>query len=278
MPSTRVSKRSRAAAAAFALVPALAFANAGIGYFMLALPIVVAALIPAIPLEALVLKAMLRLPLRRALSLSLWANLRSTLIGVVLGIAIDLLLVAGTGSAGPEPTKGAATAMLAPLFLLSWWIEHRAILRRAADLPRGGVALASGAANLLSYAAMLAFVWMTGFLPKRGTMSTRARLSEALLAATGAKTSVTEFWERNKRLPVDEREAGLAPLKSKDFRVTVESGGSISVQILMPREPDVNGKRIVLTPVPEGAGLRWACRAPEIPPRLLPVSCRAENR
>lgn len=272
--SARVSLRSRVAVAAIALMPTLAFANAGIGYFMIALPIVVLALIPAIPLEALVLQAILRLSLQRALSLSLWANLQSTFIGLVLGIAIDVLLMAGTGSAGPEPTKGAATAMLVPLFLFSWWIEHRAIRRRATDLPGRRVALATGAANLLSYAAMLAFVWTTAFLPERSTMSTRAQVSEAVLAASGMKSSIAEFWERNKRFPTDSRELGSMPLESKTFRVTVESGGRISVQILMLRDPDIDGKRIILTPVPGDGELRWNCSAPDIPPRLLPSACR----
>lgn len=60
----------RAFIALLALMPATAYANAGVGYFMVAMPVVALALIPAILLEAPVLGYLLKLPFRRAALLS----------------------------------------------------------------------------------------------------------------------------------------------------------------------------------------------------------------
>jgi hypothetical protein len=76
-----------------ALAPGSALANSGVGYFLPAAPLAVVALVPAVLLEAVVLAFILRLSGRRALWISLRANLRSTIVGVVLAIVVDLALV-----------------------------------------------------------------------------------------------------------------------------------------------------------------------------------------
>jgi hypothetical protein len=122
----RSSRPNRAALILFsvsALMPTVALANAGIGYFMIALPIVVVALIPAVPLEGLILRPILRVPMRRAMVIALRANIRSTLWGIALGVGADLLLISSSGSAGPEPTKGFLTKAahaFSVLFIEAW--------------------------------------------------------------------------------------------------------------------------------------------------------------
>ena len=262
------------AAAALALVPALAHANAGIGYFMIALPVVVIALVPAVPLEAAVLKPILQVPWRRAFPLSLGANIRSTLWGFALAIAVDVVLIGAGGSAGPEPTAGAAIVMLVPFFFLSWWIEHRAVARKAAEIGARRVAAATGAANALSYAGMIVFVALA--YPKEGAMNPRAQISEGLLAASAFRTEVTERWSADKKFPVPGA-PGFAPVVKPRYRVSLESGGRIVVRFTTPGSPPLDGKRIVLTPVLDSSGAeiaRWQCGSPDIERRFLPGSCR----
>ncbi len=272
-----------AIAAGITVYPMSVSANAGIGFFMLAIPLVVLALIPAVILEGLVLSAILRLRKKQAFSLSLSANIRSTLYGFVLGIAIDFILVAGTGSAGPEPTKWAASVMLVPFFLFSWWIEHRVVARRETDIPRRKVVAATGAANVLSYAGMLIFIWSTTLLPERPTMFARMQISGIVSEASSVQNAVTEFWEQNNRFPVDTKELGVAIPEHTAFSIALEKKGRVLVQIRMPNEPLVDNKYVILTPMPDTASssdgrLKWKCGSEGIPLRYLPHQCRSSVR
>jgi hypothetical protein len=267
----------RAICALIALAPVPALANSGVGFFMVGLPVVLLALVPVIPLEALVLAKILGVPYRRALSLSWRANVRSTLWGFVLGIGLDLALLAPTGSSGMPWTKAAATVALVPMFFFSWWIEHRAVARLATEFPRSRIATATGAANLLSYAAMIAFVWSTPMYPARSQTDLRAHVSEAILAGALTRTSVAEFWMNKKRLPSSLEELGIvSPLPDK-YSVAIERGGKISVLVITPQIPDLYGKHVVFAPAPDATaegGLRWSCSSPDIEPKYLPATCR----
>lgn len=270
-----MNRVSRLAAALLALAPALAHANVGIGYLLLAWPIVLLALVPAVPLEAAVLKPILRVSWRRGFLLSLGANVRSTLWGLAIAVAVDFALMGAGGSAGPDPTAGAAIAMLVPFFFLSWWIEHRAVARKAAEIGARRIAAATGAANLLSYAGMIAFVALGGYLPWEGSMAPRARITEGLAAASSLRTGVTERWSADRKFP-SPGSPGFAPVVEKNHRVALERDGRIAVHFAAPGFPSIDGKRIVLTPVldPSGAIARWQCGSPDIERRFLPGSCR----
>lgn len=269
-------------AVAMAMIPSMAFANVGIGYFMLALPIVLVALIPAIPLEALVLKAILQVPMRKAFSLSLWANIRSTIYGLILGIVFDFILIAGTGGFGPEPTKSSVTTMLIPFLLFSWWIEHRAVKRLAKEFSGHRIAFATGVANILTYAAMFAFVWSTTLIPLQGRTYTKIQVGEAIGATSGLRVTVEEFWQQNNRFPANAGEIEIAIPEHKYFRINLEPESHISIQFLMPKEPTIDGKHLTFIPMlnsPDDGELRWECRAPDIPQYLLRLSdCQPKKR
>jgi type IV pilus assembly protein PilA len=256
-------------------VPALAQANAGIGYFTLAVPLVLVALAPAVFIEAGVIQFVLKTAYRRALSLSWWANLRSTLWGVGLGLAGDVVLVTLTGSPGPEPTRSFALVMLVPFFLLSWWIEARAIDRLAPGTAPRKVLLATGAANAITYAAMAAGA--AAIYPAEGSYHLRPQISEALLAGSSVRTLVAEFWQTHDRFPKDAAELGLPDTSASRFRVNLQPEGRIEIRIHLDNDK-LRGKRLTLTPrVLDGkAGtLEWTCRSPDIEPRFLPSSCRS---
>lgn len=264
--------------AAILLSPGVAHANVGVGYLTLALPFVVLALIPAVIVEALIVQPILRIPFRRALSLSWWANLRSTLWGLGIAIGVDVALLTLTESAGPEPTRVAVFVMLVPFFVLSWWIEHRAVARLAPELPRKRIGVATGAANIVSYAGMFAMLW--ALYPVSGPFSSRIVASEALLAGGSARTAVTEYWQNHKRFPQDLKEADIALTPDSRFRVTLEPEGRVVVEIMVD-DPALRGRRVTWLPVlggePPGI-LVWKCSAPEIEPRHLPSQCRPDAR
>lgn len=261
---------------ALAAAPVTAHANAGIGYFMVAAPFVLVALLPAILIEACVLAPLLPVFLQRALALSFVANLQSSLLGIGLAVAVDVALMAASGSTGPEPTRASATVALIPMFFLTWRIEYRAIERRMTELKHRRVALATGTANLLSYAVMIAFVWM--IMPEHGAMSVRARASEAFAISAGARLAVDDYYRSKGRLPQSGDEAGYprntAPVSEYMLAADIREKGVVSVK-LSKSDYWPEGGEISFTPAADGdaKALRWNCRS-TLAPKFLPATCR----
>lgn len=260
------------AAAVLLAVPSAALANVGIGYLMVTVPVLLLALLPVIPLEAAVLWRLLRLPFRRALYLSFIANLWSTLVGTIISIVLDVGLATLTGSSGVEFTRGAVAVMLVPMFFITWWLEQRMIVKRLAELPVSRVRRSTFAANLASYAAMIAGVLVLA--PATGPGMTRALVSEALIAGSALKTPVHEFWAENKRLPASLKELGASVPAGERHQVSMGTDARIIVRMTRPQYADIHGRHIHLWPVVSGATLEWKCSSPDLDPRLLPMACR----
>jgi hypothetical protein len=263
-------------AVALAAAPVTAHANVGIGYFMPALPLILLALAPAILVEACVLAPLLPVPLPRALRLSLIANLQSTLWGFVLGIAVDVALVALSGSMGPDPNRASMIAALVPMFFLTWRVEYKAIECRLTELSRWRVAAASGAANLVSYAAMIVCAWM--LLPAHGSFELNRRVTEAILAGSGARVAVEGYYQSAGRLPKSSEEAGFprdaAPSNKLVLSIEIKEKGVVLVR-LAKNEYWPEGGEIRLTPGVDAKTktFKWTCRS-TLPPKGLPVMCR----
>ena len=253
------------------------WANAGIGYFMLALPVIVVAFPVAILLEAFVIAPMLAVSIKRALQLSFGANLRSTLWGVGLGVAIDIVLVMTTGSAGPAPVAIAATVMLVPFFFLSWWIEHRAILRREVGAANARVATSTGMANLLSYAAMGACTW--AIFPAHDPSISRAQVREAVSLMDGMKTPLTAYFEEFKKWPDSLARPGVVTTGKYTQSVAISKGaggtGEIELSATMKSEdldPAIAGRTV--RALSRDQGKSWTCIPGTLEPRYLPGNCR----
>jgi hypothetical protein len=248
----------------------------GIGYLFLVVPLMVVALVVVIPAEGFILSAMLRVPLASGMRLSLRANSRSTLWALLIGIALDLALIALTGSSGPEPTRTAAAWMLLPLFGLCWWIEHRSVARNARESGLVPIAAATGAANVVSFALVAALVW--ALYPPHESQESRVLISEGLAAASPVRTAVNEYWGTTKSFPPNPRELRFPnEAQQTRFRIALEPAGRISIRFVEPDNRELADKRVYLTPSADAEGLRWDCSAPELAPRYLPAGCRAGN-
>jgi hypothetical protein len=250
----------------------------GTGYLFLVVPLMVAALVAVVPAEAWVLSRVLRLRLGAAMRLSLRANLRSTLWVLGLAIAIDLALIAATGSMGPAPTRAAAWAMLLPLFAFSWWIEHRTVKRStgSADAESGTVpiAAATGAANLLSFALIGVIAGL--LYPAHDLERSRALISEGIVAAGPLKAAVGEQWASLHSFPTARRELRF-PQEAPKYRIALESSGRISIAFVAPEDAWLAEQRVLLIPSVQPEGLRWQCSAPGLAPGYLPATCRPER-
>ena len=259
-----------------------AYANSGIGFLLLGQSLMLLALVPVIPVEALVLSFVLGIPMGRALSLSFIANVVSTLIGALIASGVDVLLMMSTDSSGPEPTKLSASLMLLPCILLSWLIEYRSVAKRASECSSSQVRKATGLANLISSVGLIVFVWSSasGFR-ETGAMSTRAVIAEGLASASGAKAEIQEFYLNHRRLPNDARALKLGEPSTK-YELTVLPGGRVQIKYNRPDMPTIHEKHVILAPTTnagDGFQMQWLCRSPDIEDQgVLPVNCRRPNK
>ena len=168
--------------------------------------------------------------------------------------------------------RDAALVMLLPFFLWSWWIERGTVLRLAPDLPVPGVNRAVPVANLVSYFGMAVMVWFT--YPAADLAMTRARISEAIVIGSTLREPIAVFHKEKKRFPADLKELGSEASANQRFHVELEKEGRIVIHVRSPGDSNLDGKRVELVPAVEEAGLRWACRSPDIEPRDLPAACR----
>jgi type IV pilus assembly protein PilA len=106
----------------------------------------------------------------------------------------------------------------------------------------------------------------------------RARLSEAILAGSGMKTPVAEYYGNTGRLPQNSDEAGIArdttPVSKLVSSIEIREKGVIVVTLNKDRDWPAGGE-ITLTPTADAAAKRlsWKCRS-TLPPKLLPAACR----
>jgi hypothetical protein len=264
-------------AAALCLVPAVAWANAGIGYLLPAAPALLLALLPVILIEAPVFAGILRLPLQDGLKLATSVNLRSTFLGFLFALVADIgLITLSDGSMGPVPGRAPLLGALIPMFFFTLWIEDRAAARRHPELSRTRVALATIAANILSYAALAAVVIETSTFRFYDQLGYRDHVHVASLAANRWKDAVEKHWQSNKRFPERAEDLGLALHQERRGvgTVTLEPAGRIVLLLKFPADPDLDGKRLIYEPRIAGDSLQWKCRAPDLAPQFAPYDCR----
>jgi hypothetical protein len=173
-------------------------ANAGVPMIFITLPGMVAALLPIIVVETLVLARKLALPSRTVLKAAAASNAASTLVGVPVAWLVLVVLQMATGGGGaygintpiqkllavtwqaPWLTPyesdldwmvpAAAGALLVPFFLASWSIELRVNRWMLPDAERSRVRAATWDANLVSYVLLAVIVagWLAAVLARRG--------------------------------------------------------------------------------------------------------------
>jgi hypothetical protein len=270
-------KRVAGVAAVLSVVPGVAWANAGIGYLLPAAPALLLALLPVILIEAPVFAGILRLSFQAGLKLATSVNLRSTLLGFLFALVVDFGLIAlGSGWMGPVPGRGPLLGALIPMFLFTLWIEDRAAARKHPELPRRRVALATLAANILSYVALAAVVIVTPIFRFYDQMGYRDNVYFASRAADRWTEAVAKHWRDHKRFPERTEDLGLPALQERRGvgAIRLEPVGRIVLHLKFPADPELDGKRLIYEPRIVGESLEWKCNAPDLAPRYAPSSCR----
>lgn len=109
-------------------------------------------------------------------------------------------------------------------------------------------------------------------LPNYGDYTTRAKISELLLAGAVYKTPTYEFFAANKRLPTKLEEiGGFSGPGGKIKAVILEANGAIRV---VAGFAPLEGRSILFIPIQRGESLVWSCRSDDIPNTCLPAECR----
>jgi hypothetical protein len=229
--------------------PTICHANAGVGLFLIVLPLIVLTLPIVVLIETIYLRYRLKLQWPKALGICLLANFISTLLGLVIGLGFDLTLIFAGGSSGYEPTKIAASIVLLPMFYLTLRCEFLVWRWRDEKLVGQGLARALFAAHLLSYAVLFGFVWLhRGFLTE-SRISVHSRIVHLFYMLEPAQQEVADFAAQNARLP-KAIELPELPLDDQGRLSKVLN------EAVFPPET-----RIVLTPsLQPDRSVRWHCQ------------------
>jgi len=101
--------------------------------------------------------------------------------------------------------------------------------------------------------------------------SIRIRMSEVLLAGSGARQAVIEHFQKTGKLPATAKEADIGlPPESKYVKAMSVKDGVVALELA---DDFVKGGIVTLTPVVSGGQLDWKCSS-NLQPRDLPSSCR----
>jgi len=116
-------------------------------------------------------------------------------------------------------------------------------------------------------------------IPAYQDYTIRAKVTEGLSLASGAKTSVAEYFASEGTLPANNIEAGMSTATSisgNSVSQVLVTGGGI-IQVTFSGDPKIQGDVLALEPTAgTGGQLTWECGAAgtTIEAKYLPSSCR----
>ena len=131
----------------------------------------------------------------------------------------------------------------------------------------------------------LVLVWNFVLYPSKIEFSDRARVLQGISLAKPYKEAITNYWKSESELPGEEdwQSESLISFEVLDksllesIVVGEEAPGSISLLYTSRKDPnapaDIQGKKVVLTPFVNDAGVTWRCTS-TLPEDLLPLACK----
>lgn len=117
-------------------------------------------------------------------------------------------------------------------------------------------------------------------LPAYQDYTTRAKVSEVVLAASSARTSLAEAYAANSTFPNTLSEAGLSTQSSKYVSGITYAGDSTKATITVTAQGDtkISGRTLTLQGTPSDGIVIWKCGTvggtTGIETKYLPASCR----
>ncbi|EPJ45660.1 MAG: hypothetical protein OFPII_26750 [Osedax symbiont Rs1] len=111
-------------------------------------------------------------------------------------------------------------------------------------------------------------------LPAYQDYTMRARVSEGITLASGAKTAVTEYYASESIMPNSNTSAGLASETdiSGDSVHSVQVTHSGAIVVYFTKKVS-DTKKIVLVPDASGGSIKWECQT-DLDSGVVPATCR----
>ncbi|RMD80193.1 MAG: pilin [Gammaproteobacteria bacterium] len=113
-------------------------------------------------------------------------------------------------------------------------------------------------------------------IPAYQDYTIRAKVSEGLNLAAGAKAAVTEYYQDKGSFPADNATAGLpadTDITGNNVQKVTVANGVITITY-SGGGSNLNGKTVTLTPADNNGSISWTCAAGTLDPKYLPSSCR----
>ncbi|MEY4752819.1 MAG: hypothetical protein RJA44_494 [Pseudomonadota bacterium] len=112
-------------------------------------------------------------------------------------------------------------------------------------------------------------------LPAYQDYAKRARISEGLGLAGGAKTAVAEYVATNNAWPADNAAAGLVGATSiTGAMVTSVAIGNADGKITVSYNAAAGGGTIILAATTTSGGITWDCKGGTVDTKYRPTQCR----
>lgn len=120
-------------------------------------------------------------------------------------------------------------------------------------------------------------------IPAYQDYTVRAKMSEALLVGSGAKSSVSEYYVSEGSMPATEAAAGIDTtgtnyatpvVQEMNYSQTSATVGVITIDINAIGGDTAAGDDFTLTGTGSPQGVSWECAAGSIDPKYLPSTCR----
>ncbi len=111
-------------------------------------------------------------------------------------------------------------------------------------------------------------------LPAYQDYTVRAKVSEVMLAASGPKTAIAEWYQTKGSLPAEADSLGVATQTSKYVSGVVVTDATGVITATATGDAAITGSTITMTPAAAGNGvLNWTCGG-TILPKYRPASCK----
>lgn len=113
-------------------------------------------------------------------------------------------------------------------------------------------------------------------LPAYQDYTARTQMSEGMTLASGAKTSVADFFADKGRFPGNNTSAGMATntdIKGKYVTQVTVAAGKITSTIGTNAAAGIQNKTLTLSPINNAGSIEWKCTS-TAENKFLPATCR----
>jgi type IV pilus assembly protein PilA len=199
-----------------------------------------------------------------------------------LNLFAPLLFVLGAALVGLATAQGGSSSLLMLVAVAAYLLTVFVLVPRYADAiyfrhihaghgkpPSGWTALGAAGfvtASVALFAALFLPVLTGGYAP-------RAKVSEAVLAASSLRSEIDEFYREQRRLPNEQEAARFRAEHPSRWvaRIVYEPQEKRLVVTLREIQPT---KRFALVAREDEGELRWICRTIDLDRKYLPPHCR----